>query len=152
MLFGKVLATSSRAVKRVNALVEEVITTHNLRGVVMEAGLDYHVGQSGSRLSLLQRQKVALARALLKRPHILILDAAVSALEAQKRAEMHERVTGVMKGRTVIAVVDRLDLARYYDRVVVLDAGKVAEVGTYQELAAKEGLFRSLAAQAGITA
>jgi len=152
MLFGKVLATSSRAVKRVNALVEEVITTHNLRGAVMEAGLDYHVGQSGSRLSPVQRQKVALARALLKRPQILILDAAVSAFEAQKRAEMHERVTGVMKGRTVIAAVDRLDLARYYDRVVVLDAGKVAEVGTYQELAAREGLFRSLAVQAGITA
>jgi ABC-type multidrug transport system fused ATPase/permease subunit len=56
-----------------------------------------------------------------------------------------------MKGRSVIAVVDRLDLARYYERVVVLDAGRVADVGTYQELAAREGLFRRLAAQAGVT-
>jgi ABC-type multidrug transport system fused ATPase/permease subunit len=57
-----------------------------------------------------------------------------------------------MKERTIIAVVDRPDLARYYDRVVVLDAGKVAEVGTYQELATKESVFRTLVAQAGIAA
>lgn len=150
LLFGKVVATSSLAVKKVNAIVEEVIVEHGLREVVFEAGLDYHVGLAGSRLSPAQRQKVALARALLKRPHILILDQAVSALEPDKRAELHQRITVAMKGRTIIAVVDRLDLARYYDRVVVLDAGKVAEQGTYQELAAREGLFRHLASQAGI--
>ncbi len=150
MLFGKVVATSSLAVKKVNAIVEEVIVEHGLREVVLEAGLDYHVGLSGSRLSPAQRQKVALARALLKGPHILILDQAVSALEPDKRAEMHQRLTVAMKGRTIIAVVDRLDLARHYDRVVVLDAGKVAEQGSYQELAGREGLFRLLARQAGI--
>lgn len=150
MLFGKVVATSSLAVKKVSAIVEEVITAHNLREVVMEAGLDYYVGLAGGRLSSAQRQKVALARALLKRPQILLLDQAVSALEADKRAEMHQRITAAMKGRTVIAVVDRLDLARYYDRVIVLDGGKVAEQGTYPELVARQGLFRQLAAQAGI--
>ncbi|MBI3458193.1 MAG: ABC transporter ATP-binding protein/permease [Candidatus Rokubacteria bacterium] len=152
LLFGKVVATSSLAVKRVNAIVEEVITAHGLRDVVMEAGLGYHVGLAGSRLSPVQRQRVGLARALLKRPNILILDQAVSALEPEKRVELHQRITTVMKGRTLIAVVDRLDLARYYDRVVVLDAGKVAELGTYQELAARGELFRQLAAQAGVTA
>jgi ABC-type multidrug transport system fused ATPase/permease subunit len=108
------------------------------------------VGLAGSRLSVAQRQRVALARALLKRPHILILDQAVSALEPDRRAELHQRLTEMLKGRTVIAVVDRLDLARYYDRVVVLDAGKVAELGTYQELVGRDGLFRRLATQAGI--
>jgi len=152
MLFGKVIATSSLGVKKVNAILEEVITAHNLRGVVMEVGLDFQVGLSGSRLSVVQRQKVALARALLKRPRILILDEPVTAFEPQKRAEIHQRLTGAMKERTIIAVVDRPDLARYYDRVVVLDAGKVAEVGTYQELAAKESVFRTLVAQAGSAA
>ncbi len=151
MLFGKVLATSSLAVKKVNAVVEEVIVEHGLREAVLAAGLEFPVGLSGGRLSPAQRQKVALARALLKRPQILILDQAVSALEPDKRAEIHQRITLAMKGRTIIAVVDRLDLARYYDRVVVLDAGKVAELGTYQELAARPGLFRQLASQAGIT-
>ncbi len=151
MLFGKVLATSSLAVKKVNAIVEEVISAHGLREVVMEAGFDFHVGLAGSRLSPVQRQKVALARAMVKRPNILILDEAVSVLEPDKRTELHQRITTTMKGRAIIAVVDRLDLARYYDRVVVMDAGTVADTGTYQELASKDGLFRHLAAQAGIT-
>src|SRR5262249_9635478 len=74
VLFGKVLATSSQAVKKVNAVVEQVIVEHGLREVVLEAGLEFPVGLAGSRLSSAQRQRVALARALLKRPHILILD------------------------------------------------------------------------------
>jgi putative ABC transport system ATP-binding protein len=150
ILFGKVVATSSAGVKKVNALVEEVISTNGLREVVMEAGLAFHVGLGGSRLSPAQRQRIAIARALLKRPHILILDEAVGALDADKRAEMHQRITSAMKGRTVIAVVDRLDLARHYERVLVLEAGKVADSGTYDELIAKEGLFRDLAVQAGV--
>jgi ATP-binding cassette subfamily B protein len=97
-----------------------------------------------------QRQKVALARALLKRPQILILDQAVSALEPDKRAEVHQRLTTALKGRTIVAVVERLDLARYYDQVVVLDAGKVVQAGSYAELAGRDGVFRHLATQAGI--
>jgi ABC-type multidrug transport system fused ATPase/permease subunit len=152
LLFGKVVSTSSLAVKKVNAIVEEVIAAHGLRDLVMEVGLTFHVGLFGSRLSPAQRQRVALARALLKRPHVLLLDQAVSALDPDRRTELHQRLTTALKGRTIIAVVDRLDLARYYDRVVVLDAGKVAEVGTYQELSARPGLFRQLAAQAGVAA
>jgi putative ABC transport system ATP-binding protein len=152
LLFGKVIVTSSHAVKRVNALVEEVITTHDLREVVMQAGLDYYVGMGGSRLSPPQRQKVVVARALLKRPQILILDDALSGLEPDTRAAVHQRILEAMKGRTLISVLKSPDLARDYDRVVVLDAGKVAEVGSYQELAAKDGLFRHLLAQAGTMA
>ncbi len=149
LLFGKVIVTSSLAVKKVNALVEEVITTHALREVVMQAGLDFHVGMGGSRLSPPQRQKVAVARALLRRPPILILDDALEALEPDRRAAAHQRIIEAMKGRTLISVLKHPDLARHYDQVIVLDAGKVAEVGSYQELAAKDGLFRHLIAQAG---
>ena len=152
ILFGKVIATSSLAVKRVNTLVEEVIAGHDLRTVVMETGLDYHVGLGGGRLAAAQRQRVILARALLKRPHVLILDQALAVFEAERRAETHQRLLELMKGLTVVAVVERLDLARHYDRVVVLDGGKVAEVGTYQELAGREGLFRHLLTQAGLKA
>jgi ABC-type multidrug transport system fused ATPase/permease subunit len=149
MLFGKVVATSSLAVKRVNAIVEEVIDRHGLRQVVLEAGLDYHVGVAGSRLSALQRQKVALARALLKRPSVMILDGALAALEPDRRAELHGRLGEALKGRTLVAVVERPDLARFYDRVVVLDGGRVTETGTYQELMGRDSLFRHLAARSG---
>ncbi len=152
LLFGRAFSTSSLAVKRVNAIVEEVITTNGLREVVMEAGLDYHVGVAGSRLSPTQRPKVGLARALLKRPHILIVDEPFGVLEPDKRAAMHQRVTEAMKGRTVIAVVKDPELARFYDHVVVLDSGKVVEFGSYEELAGRESLFRRLAVKAGTSA
>jgi ABC-type multidrug transport system fused ATPase/permease subunit len=150
ILFGKVVATSSLAVKKVNAIVEEVIVANGLRDVILEAGLEYPVGLMGGRLSPAQRQKVVLARALLKRPQVLILDQAVSALEPDRRAELHQRLTTALKGRTIVAVVERLDLARFYDQIVVLDAGKVAQTGTYADLVGRDGLFRHLATQAGI--
>jgi ABC-type multidrug transport system fused ATPase/permease subunit len=94
---------------------------------------------------------VALARVLLKRPGILILDGALSAIEPDERMELHRRVLTAMKDRTVVAVAERPDLARLYDHVVVLDAGAVVETGTYQELIAREnGVLRRIAIQAGV--
>jgi ABC-type multidrug transport system fused ATPase/permease subunit len=151
LLFGKVVATSSLAVKKVNAIVEEVIEAAELRGLVLEVGLDHHVGLFGSRLSASQRQRIALARVLLKRPEILILDGALAPLEPGERRELHQRVLTAMKDRSVIAVVERPDLARLYDRVVVLDAGTVVETGTYQELMGQQdSLLRRIATQAGV--
>jgi ABC-type multidrug transport system fused ATPase/permease subunit len=94
---------------------------------------------------------MALARALLKRPDVLILDGAMAALEPGERTELHRRMLAAMKDRTVIAVVERPDLARLYDRVVVLDTGTVVETGTYRELIAKEdGVLRRIATEAGV--
>ena len=151
LLFGKVVATSSLAVKKVNAIAEEILEAAGLRALVLEVGLDHHVGLFGGRLSLPQRQRMALGRVLLKRPDILILDGAMSALEPGERMELHRRVLEAMKDRTVIAAVERPDLARLYDLVVVLDAGAVVETGTYRELLAQDpGVFRRLAAEAGV--
>lgn len=151
LLFGKVVATSSLAVKKVNAIVEEMLDREGLRGLVLEVGLEHHVGLFGGRLSLAQRQRVALARVLLKRPDILILDGAMGALEPGERMELHRRILETMKDRTVIAAVERPDLARLYHRVVVLDAGAVAETGTYRELIGRESsVLHRLAVQAGV--
>jgi ABC-type multidrug transport system fused ATPase/permease subunit len=151
LLFGKVVATSSLAVKKVNAIVEEVLEAGDLRSLVREVGLDYHVGLFGARLSPPQRQRVALARVLLKRPEIVILDGAMGPLEPGERLEVHQRLLAAMKDRTVIAVVERPDLAQLYDRVVVLDAGAVVETGTYRELIGQAGgVLRRIATQAGV--
>ena len=151
LLFGKVVATSSSAVKKVNAIAQEILEAEGLRELVLEVGLDYHVGLFGGRLSQPQRQRAALARVLLKRPDILILDGALITLEPGERMDLHRRVLEFMKDRTVIAAVERPDLARLYDLVVVLDAGAVAETGTYRELIAQEqGLLRRIAVQSGV--
>jgi putative ABC transport system ATP-binding protein len=151
LLFGKVVATSSLAVKKVNAIVEEVLDREGLRVLVLEVGLEHHVGLFGGRLTAAQRQRMALARVLLKRPDILIMDGAMTVLEPGERMELHRRILGAMKDRTVIAAVERPDLARLYHRVVVLDAGAVAETGTYRELIARESsVLHRLAVQAGV--
>jgi ATP-binding cassette subfamily B protein len=80
------------------------------------------------------------------------MDDPFSAVEPDKRAAMHQRIIQAMKGRTIIAVVKNPELARFYDRVVVLESGKVMEFGTYEELAGRESAFRRLLVRAGAAA
>ncbi|MGY0232090.1 ABC transporter ATP-binding protein [Longispora urticae] len=107
-------------------------------------GYDAHVGERGVTLSGGQRQRVALARAIHKEAPILILDEATSALDSEVEAAIHDTLDEVMAGRTVIAVAHRLSTIARMDRIVVLDAGRVAEEGTHQELLDRGGLYAAL--------
>jgi ATP-binding cassette subfamily B multidrug efflux pump len=106
-------------------------------------GFDAHVGERGVKLSGGQRQRVALARVILKDAPILILDEATSALDSEVEAEIQESLIGVMQDKTVIAVAHRLSTIAQMDRIVVLDQGKIAEVGSHEELKKKGGLYAS---------
>lgn len=107
-------------------------------------GLDTDVGEHGSGLSGGQRQRVAIARALLRDPKIIILDEATSALDNKSERMVQEAIEKMMKGRTTLVVAHRLSTIRRADRIVVLDKGKIAEIGTYDELIAKKGKFYEL--------
>ncbi len=115
-----------------------------LRDRAGRTGLDAHVGERGVRLSGGQRQRVALARALHKDAPILVLDEATSALDSEVEAVVHEALDRVMEGRTVIAVAHRLSTIARMDRIVVLDAGRIAEEGTHHALLARGGLYAAL--------
>lgn len=107
-------------------------------------GLDTDVGEHGSGLSGGQRQRVAIARALVRDPKIIILDEATSALDNKSERMVQEAIEKMMKGRTTLVVAHRLSTIRRADRIVVLDKGKIAEIGTYDELIAKKGKFYEL--------
>ncbi|XP_062503697.1 ATP-binding cassette sub-family B member 10, mitochondrial-like [Corticium candelabrum] len=108
-------------------------------------GLQTMVGERGQTLSGGQRQRIAIARALLKDPKILILDEATSALDAESEYVVQEALDRLMSGRTVLTIAHRLSTIKTAHRIVVLDAGMVAELGTYQELMSKpDGIFRKL--------
>jgi len=107
-------------------------------------GLDTDVGEHGSGLSGGQRQRVAIARALVRDPKIIILDEATSALDNKSERMVQEAIEKMMKGRTRLVVAHRLSTIRRADRIVVLDKGKIAEIGTYDELIAKKGKFYEL--------
>ena len=104
-------------------------------------GYDAHVGERGVKLSGGQRQRVGLARVILKDAPILVLDEATSALDSEVEAAILETLYGVMEGKTVLAIAHRLSTIAHMDRIIVLDAGKVAEEGNHSELIAKNGLY-----------
>lgn len=107
-------------------------------------GYDTIVGERGANLSGGERQRIALARAFLRDAPILLLDEATSALDAESEAKVQDALTRLAKGRTVLVVAHRLATVRNADRILVLDDGRVAEMGAHGDLMAKNGLYARL--------
>jgi ATP-binding cassette subfamily B protein len=104
-------------------------------------GYDAFLGERGVKLSGGQRQRIALARAFLKDAPILVLDEATSALDSEVEASIQEALGRVMQGKTVLAIAHRLSTIAAMDRIIVLDRGQIVEIGSHDELLAKDGLY-----------
>jgi len=102
------------------------------------------VGEKGINLSGGQRQRIAIARAILKNPKILLLDEATSALDSESERLVQEALEQLMKGRTTFVVAHRLTTVQRADRIIVLNKGRVAEIGTHQQLMDQKGLYHYL--------
>ncbi|MFJ8590794.1 ABC transporter ATP-binding protein [Streptomyces sp. NPDC093598] len=107
-------------------------------------GYDTTVGEHGLTLSGGQRQRVALARAILSDPRLLVLDDATSAVDARVEHEIHEALKGVMRGRTTLLIAHRRSTLNLADRIAVLDGGRLADLGTHEELQERSALYRRL--------
>lgn len=148
MLFGGTLYQNI-AYAKPDASPEEVINAAKLAGVHKFAvrlpdGYDTVIGEKGYTLSGGERQRVAIARALLHDPRILILDEATSSLDTETEKDIQDALQKLIAGRTTIAIAHRLSTLRNATRLVVLDRGTVAEVGTHSELMKKKGLYYEL--------
>ena len=134
ILFGKVAYGQAQVGGKVGRLVAQVIEELHLRETIQEIGLDHYVGVSGSRLSRVQRQKVALARAILKNPDLLVINEATAGLDGASQTRIHDAILEERQGRGVVWVLHRPSIARRFDQTLVLRGGQIAEHGSYQDL------------------
>ena len=127
-------------------LIEEASRTANAQGFISQLpqGYDTFIGDRGVKLSGGERQRLAIARALLKNPPILILDEATSQLDTESERIVQDALNKLMRGRTVFMIAHRLSTVRGANKIIVLDKGRIVQMGSHQDLISAEGLYRRL--------
>ena len=134
VLFGTIVRGELGGRERVHAAITEVLEELGLRQILIKVGLDYPVGTGGSRLSEAQRQKLAIANAVLKRPDILALHDATAVLDSAAETSILERLKAEFAARSLIWSLHHPRLASAFDRVMVMEHGQLADQGSPAEL------------------
>ncbi|MFT5699078.1 MAG: ABC-type bacteriocin/lantibiotic exporter with double-glycine peptidase domain [Desulforhopalus sp.] len=145
IFFGKIRPGLPGAQELINRSITHLLIEEDYLETVAKIGMEFHVGTMGDKLSGGQRQKLAIARVLLKQPKIILMDEATSALDNKSQTRIQRLMTTRWKNkRTVIAVVHRLDIIEDFDKVAVTKAGKIIEFGSYQDLISQKGALHEL--------
>ena len=144
ILFGRVRYGQAHGAAKAGALLADVIDEVGIRPAVMEAGLDFEVGIGGSRLTQTQRQRVVFARALLKRPALLVANMATAGIERAAREVLFIAAFAAMEGRSILWVLESPELAESFPRTLVVEDGRVVEDGAFEALSAAGGPFARL--------
>jgi len=148
ILFGKVAYGQADANARIGVLIAEVLDGLGLRDTVIEVGLDFNVGIAGSRLSASQRQRIGIARVLLRRPDVLVFNDAVAMLDAASQSRVVAAVLRQAKDTTVIWTTQRPEIAAAFDRVIMMQGGQLTADGTPEDLKREGNSFHAFAAGA----
>ncbi len=144
ILFGKLAYGQAHAQQKVSALIADVVDSLDLRNDIIRAGLGYEVGVGGGRLSSIQRQKLGLARALLKSPDLLVINEALSGFDSASERRLIDKIRRQMESRAILWVLGRVQLAEAFDAVMVMERGKLVDHGSFADLQQDSEHFRHL--------
>ena len=134
ILFGRLVYGRARSAAEVGELIREVVEELGLYYAIAGVGLDFQVGIGGARLTPAQRQKVSIARAVMKRPDVLVIDEATAALDRASQRRVMENLFSEFAGRTLIWSVHHASLAEEFEHTLVVDGGRVVEQGRFADL------------------
>ncbi len=150
ILFGRLVYGQAQAETRIGTLIAEVLNELGLRDQAIEVGLEYNVGVAGKRLPATQRQKLGIARALIKRPQLLIINEAVAMFDGRTQDRIRDNIlaTATAEKRGVVWIANRPAQAEPFEQIVVMQAGRITSQGAPAELAARGGLYTELMASA----
>jgi putative ABC transport system ATP-binding protein len=150
ILFGRLVYGQAQGETRIGTLIAEVLNELGLRDSVIEVGLEYNVGVAGKRLPASQRQKLGIARALIKRPQLLIVNEAVAVFDGRTQDRIRDNILAAAsaESRGVVWIANRPAQAEPFDQIVVMQAGRVTTQGAPSDLAARGGLYSELMASA----
>ena len=129
LIFGRVSHGHANNMAKINKLINEVVGEQNLYSKFVKVGLDSSVGLAGSRLSPAQRQKLAMARCLLRKPKLVIIDDALSVLDRAAQQRIMEKVLGYRKGAGVLWITADLGENQAFERVITMDNGEFKDQG-----------------------
>ncbi len=146
ILFGKLAYGQAHAQAKVSALIADVVESLGLRDEIIRAGLAYEVGVGGGRLSSIQRQKLGLARALLKAPDLLVINEALSGFDSASERRLIDNVRRQMESRGILWVLGRIQLAEAFDSVLVMERGKLVDQGSFGDMQRDSEHFKQLLA------
>ncbi len=145
IFWGEILSKQYEDQEKINQAVVQLLIEEDCLEAVTQLGLHYLVGSEGVKLSGGQRQKLAIARVILKKPHFFILDEATSALDNTSQTRIEKlRLTKWLGSKTVVAVVHRLDIIENYDKIAVMRNGRIVEFGSYRDLINEQGYLHKL--------
>ena len=146
ILFGKIVTGQAEGAARIGRLIREILEELELRPLVVKIGLDYQVGTGGARLLAADRQKIAIGRAILKRPVVLVLDQAAAVLDPTSQNRLLASVLRCREQGAVYWVLNRADLAERFAQVLMMEKGRLVERGKFADLKSSGGALNKLLA------
>jgi ABC-type bacteriocin/lantibiotic exporter with double-glycine peptidase domain len=146
ILFGKIAFGYAQAAEKIGALLATVVDEMDLKRTIIAVGLNFRVGTAGARLSATQRQKLCIARAIIKRPDILILNQSTAGFDTATQTRLMKNILNEFEGRGLIWSLDHADKTGKFDHVLVMKGGKISDSGSPDKLQTKSALYKEMLA------